>query len=146
MPQPIDFMRMIQQIRRRYAESLRPLERRWMLTGNEIDVLLFLANNPGDDTARDAVEMRGLSKSHVCKSVDALTKRGWLAGEQDKRDRRCVHLRLLPPAVQAVEECRLAQRAFLGTLYGGVTDDELETMERVLHKLEHNIKGGSSWR
>ena len=80
MPQPIDFMRMIQQIRRRYAESLRPLERRWMLTGNEIDVLLFLANNPGYDTARDAVEMRGLSKSHVCKSVDALTKRGWLAG------------------------------------------------------------------
>ena len=97
MPQPIDFMRMIQQIRRRYAESLRPLERRWMLTGNEIDVLLFLANNPGYDTARDAVEMRGLSKSHVCKSVDALTRRGWLAGEQDKRDRRCVHLRLLPP-------------------------------------------------
>jgi len=45
-----------------------------------------------------------------------------------------------------VGECRLAQRAFLGTLYGGVTDDELETMERVLHKLEHNIKGGSSWR
>ena len=97
MPQPIDFMRMIQQIRRRYAESLRPLERRWTLTGNEIDVLLFLANNPGYDTARDAVEMRGLSKSHVCKSVDALTRRGWLAGEQDKRDRRCVHLRLLPP-------------------------------------------------
>lgn len=146
MTNPTSLLLLGQQLKHRYGALCRDVETAYGLTRNEIDVLLFLANNPGYDTARDVVELRGLSKSHVCKSVDALTRRGWLAGEQDKRDRRCVHLRLLPPAVQAVEECRLAQRAFLGTLYGGVTDDELETMERVLHKLEHNIKGGSSWR
>ena len=37
-------------------------------TRNELDVLLFLANHPGLDTARDISELRGLTKSHVCKS------------------------------------------------------------------------------
>ena len=40
---------------------------------NELSVLLFLANNPALNTARDIVQLRALAKSHVCMSVDAVS-------------------------------------------------------------------------
>ena len=83
MSDPCDLLQLFQLCRRRYAAALHPVERTWGLTRNEIDVILFLSNHPGLDTARDIVALRSLSKSHVCKSVDRLTRRGFLAGAQD---------------------------------------------------------------
>lgn len=79
---------------------------------NEIDILLFLANNQPYDTSRDIVEYRALSKSHVCKSVDSLLRKGYLKGEQDQRDRRLIHLKLQPEAMPAVREAQQMQQDF----------------------------------
>ena len=57
---------------RRFA----PLSQRYHLSMREIDVLLFLANNPCYDTARDITEYRGISKSQVSQAVDLLTEQG----------------------------------------------------------------------
>ena len=40
-----------------YSRLMEPVCKKWDLTHNELDVLLFLANHPGQDTARDVVEM-----------------------------------------------------------------------------------------
>lgn len=40
----------------------------------ELDVLLFLANNPEQDTAAAMVRLRGLSKSHVSAAVEELVR------------------------------------------------------------------------
>ena len=108
MADPSSLLLLGQRIKHCYGALCRDVELAYGLTRNEIDVLLFLANNPGCDTARDIVELRGLSKSHVCKSVDALTRRGWLAGAQDARDRRCVRLRLLPPLTLTAHDVDMA--------------------------------------
>lgn len=79
MPKASELLALFQHFKRGYAAALHPVEQSYQLTRNELDVLLFLSNNPGFDTARDMVEMRGLTKSHVCKSVDALTRRSFLA-------------------------------------------------------------------
>lgn len=129
-----------QQLKHRYGALCRDVEAAYGLTRNEIDVLLFLANNPGYDTARDVVELRGLSKSHVCKSVDALTRRGWLEGAQDPRDRRCVHLRLLPAAGEAVEAARRVQAEFMALLYDGVTGEERAMLGGILAKIADNLR------
>ena len=47
------------------------------LSMREIHVLLFLANNPGYDTARDISELRGLSKSQVSQAVELLAAEGF---------------------------------------------------------------------
>ena len=39
------------------------------LTRLETDILLFLANNPAYDTAKDIVEVRMIAKSHVSASI-----------------------------------------------------------------------------
>ena len=38
----------------------------------EADIISFLKNNPGKDTAADIVELRMLSKGAVSKTVEAL--------------------------------------------------------------------------
>ena len=53
-----------------------PLSQRHGLSMREINVLLFLANNPGFDTARDITEYRGISKSQVSQAVDFLVELG----------------------------------------------------------------------
>ncbi len=135
-----DYLQLAQLGKRRYAEALRPVERKYGLTRNEIDVMLFLSNHPAHDTARDIVEMRSLSKSHVCKSVDSLTRRGFLSGRQDQRDRRCVHLTLLPGAAPAVQEAQQAQKLFLQRLSRGSTPAEEQMLAQSLKRLLRNLK------
>ena len=54
-----------------YARLLEPICKKWDLTRNELDVILFLANNPDYDRAVDIVNNRGLSKSHVSLSINS---------------------------------------------------------------------------
>ena len=86
--------RFLQSFRRFYTGRFAGLAARSGLSMREIDVLLFLANHPGQDTARDAVELRGLSKSQVSQAVEVLTGRGLLARRADGEDRRVVHLEI----------------------------------------------------
>ncbi len=87
--------RFLQSFRRFYTGRFAELAARSGLSMREIDVLLFLANHPGQDTARDAVELRGLSKSQVSQAVEVLTRGGFLERRPDSRDRRVVHLEKL---------------------------------------------------
>ena len=65
-------LRVIQQFTRYYARQFADLLARTGLSMREMDVILFLTNNPGHDTARDVTELRGLSKSQVSAAVDLL--------------------------------------------------------------------------
>ena len=58
-----------------YSALFSPLLERCGLTQLEADILMFLANNPEYDTARDIVEKRRLAKSHVSVGVAC-----WSAG------------------------------------------------------------------
>lgn len=42
-----------------YDQSLEPVCKKYQLTRMELDILLFLANNPGYDTAKDIIERGG---------------------------------------------------------------------------------------
>ena len=123
-----------------YNAVCKPLCQELGLSQTALDILLFLANNPDYKTARDIVELRGLTKSHICQSVDGLTRRGWLSGVQDGQDRRRVHLSLLPAAQTAVAAAQAVQRDFFVRLYRGVSQEERETLERVQEKMLSNLK------
>lgn len=47
-----------------YTAAMQPLCRREGLAPNGVDILLFLANNPGLDTARDVCTYRGTEAGH----------------------------------------------------------------------------------
>ena len=123
-----------------YGRLMDPICKKWDLTRNELDVLLFLANNPDFDRAVDIVNNRGMSKSHVSLSITNLERKGLLERLDDPDDRRTVHLRLLPQAEQITTAGQMAQRRFFSYLHQGVTQEQIDLMIDFARKVNDNIK------
>ena len=123
-----------------YARLMDPICKKWDLTRNELDVLLFLANNPDFDRAVDIVNNRGLSKSHVSLSIANLEHRGFLERLDDPDDRRTVHLHLLPQSEPITSAGQMAQRRFFPYLHQGVTQEQIDLMIDFARKVNENIR------
>lgn len=136
----IDYLITGRSLTKAYNKHLGEVSDSYGLNRMEINVLLFLYNNPGYDTASDIVELRSFPKSNVSKAVDALTGRGYLEGITDKEDRRIIHLRICPPALEAVKAARERQEDFLRFIYRGITKEEKRVVDHVLSVISHNLK------
>ena len=123
-----------------YARLLEPICKKWDLTRNELDVILFLANNPEYDRAVDIVNHRGLSKSHVSLSINNLESRGILRRIADPTDRRTVHLQLTENAAPITEVGQRVQKQFMDYLHQGVTEEQLELMRMFAERVHENIR------
>lgn len=125
----------VQQFRRYYDRQFTDLLARSGLTMREMDVTLFLTNNPGHDTARDVTELRGLSKSQVSAAVDLLAERGLLDRLPDRADRRVVHLALTEAGAALARQGRQIQSACLEKLFSGLTPAETDRNQQLLEKV-----------
>ena len=134
-------LRVIQQFRRYYDRHFSELLSRTGLSMREIHVVLFLANHPAHDTARDVTELRGLAKSQVSAAVDLLAARELLRRQPDKADRRVIHLAL-------AREGQKLQSTCLDALFAGLTQSEAECfqelLEKVLTSAEVRLKEGGN--
>lgn len=123
-----------------YDRQFLPLLERTGLSMRELHVLLFLANHPGQDTARDVTELRGLAKSQVSQAVEALTGRGLLRRRADGEDRRIIHLDITEAGRPLAREAQAIQAACGRRLLAGLTEEErtvfLGLLERVLEETE----------
>lgn len=125
-------------MKRRYAREMASVLDKWQLNSMELDVLLFLGNNPGYDTASDMVQLRQLTKSHVSKAVESLTAKGLLAQERDQSNRRRVHLLLAPAAQPILAAGQQAQQRFVDVLTRGFSPEDMATMQRMLELIACN--------
>ena len=123
-----------------YSRLLEPICRKWNLTRNELDVLLFLYNNPEQDRAVDIVNGRGMSKSHVSLSISKLEEKGMLLRREDPTDRRTVHLVLCGDAGKIAAEGQMAQRRFFSYIHEGVTREQIDMMVAFAKKVSENIR------
>ncbi|MBC5648401.1 MarR family winged helix-turn-helix transcriptional regulator [Christensenella tenuis] len=105
------------------------------LSQGEADVLLFLSNNPGFDTAMDVVKYRSVSKALVSKAVESLSARGYLTLHTDRRDRRYTHLVLTEAAAPALRAVLGAQAAFVDLLKSETTPEERAVISAVFERL-----------
>lgn len=122
-----------------YSRVMDPVCKQWDLTRNELDVMLFLANNPGYDRAADIVSRRGLAKSHVSLSVGSLETKGLLIRSCDPGDRRTIHLKLTEQAMEIARQGREAQVGFFSGIYAGLTSEEVEAWQSIMLKMVANI-------
>ena len=134
-----EFFDVFSQSQKAYSRQLDPVCKKWDLTRSEVDVLLFLYNNPEYDRAADIVSRRGMTKSHVSMSVANLTDRGLLAGKISPDDRRTTKLRLLEEGMKIAAEAREAQQEFFDRIYEGLSPEELEIWENITQKVVENI-------
>lgn len=136
----INYFDIMGMAKKNYARCLDPVCRRWELTKNELDVLLFLYNNPEFDRAADIVSRRGMAKSHVSLSVTNLESRGMLERQFDAFDRRMAHLKLTENGSAAAAEARQIQMQFFSKLYQGITREEFALWGEMTKKICENIE------
>lgn len=126
--------------RKEYYRSLEPVCRRWELTRNELDIILFLANNPTLNRASDIVTRRGMAKSHVSQSVSQLESRGYLKARQDPADRRITRLSLTSEAAEPAAQAQAAQRAFFSQVLKGLTQEDIALWHHLMEKVWDNLE------
>jgi DNA-binding MarR family transcriptional regulator len=126
-------------MRKSFRSRLRKSILDYHLSQNELEVLLYLANNPGH-TAKELANRRGISRSLVSKSVDLLMKQGYLRGEQDERDRRKIHLFLEEKADGLVQKMQDARLDFIQQIFRGISQEELTQIIQVLGKMINNLE------
>lgn len=126
--------------RRYYENSFQDLLEEFGLTRLEAIILLFLHNNPDFNTARDIVELRGLSKSNVSTALEALRLRQYLTTRPDPDSRRVRRIFLREEKRDVVEALARRQQETLGRLTDGFSPEELAEVQRYLDRMEENIK------
>lgn len=110
----------------------------YSLAPNEIDVLMYLSNNPSFNTAKDICKYRGISKSLVCHSVDTLCSRGYITIKEDDKDRRIDRLTLSESSMPIVEKLNKTRKDFYASLYQGLSKEEIKIFQSVLETMIKN--------
>ena len=123
-----------------YDQALDPVAQRWALTRMELDLLLFLSNNPAHNTAAEAVRLRRWTKSHVSAAVHSLQDKGLLSAEHPEGNRKTLLLIPLPAAGAMVRDGQAAQQSFYQAMYRGFTPEEQQALEAISEKIARNIR------
>ena len=122
-----------------YNAVCKPLCQELGLSQTALDILLFLANNPGHDTAAAVCRMRGLKPSIVSFHVDRLVTDGYLERREVPGDRRKTALVCTEKAAPLIARGRELQHAFAVELGRGLAPEDLEHFRRCVAVFDRNI-------
>lgn len=122
-----------------YSALSLPICRKYGINQTCFDIILFCANNPEYNTARDICDVRGIKSGIVSVAVESLINNGFLESKCDAHDRRINRLIPTQKSNGLIEEGREMQRRFTKSLSNGITEEEFEVMRNITDKIELNI-------
>ena len=122
-----------------YESFCIPLCKKYQLNQSDLDMMLFLANNPSYNTARDVCEIRGMKKGIVSVTTERLGKQGYLIRENDSADRRIQRLYLTKLCQEIVTEGKQMQRHFLEAITSELTEEEMLLYQKISDKIRTQI-------
>ncbi|MBS7007379.1 MarR family winged helix-turn-helix transcriptional regulator [Anaerostipes sp.] len=122
-----------------YRQSFQPLSEQYGLSQLEIDILLFLRNNPEHNTAKDISSMRGFAKSNVSKAVESLRVQGYLSSFQDPDNRKVHRLTLCSDMEDRIISLSVCQEQCFALLLDGFTAEERCMLQRFFDRIDANI-------
>ena len=136
---PSDFLTITQKTGHVYESFCTSVCKKYGLNQSAFDLILFLANNPSLNTARDVCEIRGIKKGIVSVTIEKLVKDGYLIREDDPSDRRIVRLFLTEKCDPVVADGRAAQEHFFHAISSGLSMEEFVMFESILGKIKKKI-------
>ena len=113
---------------------------KYELTQMEYDILMFLHNNPQNNTAAEIVKIRKSTKSHVSTSLKNLENKKLVERKQSEENKKHVEIFLLDKAELIVEEGINAQKQFAQNVLSGLTEEEKDMCIRVFNKICNNAE------
>ena len=123
-----------------YSAAMQPLSREFAIPQTAAEILLFLANNPENRTAKDICTMRQLKPGIVSLHVDTLVTLGFLERKSVPGDRRKTALVLTEKAAPVIEQGRRLQKSFADRLTEGLRAEDLAHFRRCVAAFERNIE------
>ena len=122
-----------------YGMRCKPLCRELHIPQTAFDILMFLANNPECDTARDIVEIRRIKATLVSVNVDRLVREGYLDRGPSPGDRRKILLRCTRKAEPIIARGRQMQNRFLEELFRDVDEEARAVFVQVMGSIERKL-------
>ena len=138
--QVTDFLVSIRQVMKLHEGMLKSICEAYRLTLAEANVISFLHNNPGRDTAVDIVELRMLSKGKVSQAVEGLIQKSLLQRKPDTADRRKIHLLLQPSAAPITAEIDVCRRQFYKEVFRGFSEEEWGLYQAFSRRMMENTQ------
>ena len=123
-----------------YNAVCKPLCRELNIPQTAFDILMFLANNPENRTAKDICTMRRLKPGIVSLHVDTLVTLGFLERKSVPGDRRKLHLEPTEKASSIIARGRQMQERFAQTLAQGLSPEELSCFARCMETISQNLE------
>lgn len=123
-----------------YEKMSKPLCLELGIPQTAFDILMFLANNPEHNTAKDVVELRNMKANLVSINVDKLVREGFLERGNDPSDRRKIILTCTKKAEPIITRGRTMQRQFGELLLRGVSPEALASMQETFQIIANNIE------
>ncbi len=122
-----------------YNARCKPLCRKTQLSQTALDILMFLANNPEYNTARDITEYRGIKANLVSINVDKLVREGLLERIPDTNDRRKNVLICTEKAGAIIQQGRQVQGDFFRSVFAGIDTESLRQFFGVIQRIRTNL-------
>lgn len=123
-----------------YEKYFDALVRKWGLNSTSFQVLMFFADNPEHNTARDLCRLRSMKTGIVSVAIEQLSAAGLLERRMDLNDRRIQRLYLTEKAQPVVEEGRALRVRFFERLKQGMTEEEFRIYFNLTMKLQSTVE------
>lgn len=123
-----------------YDKITLPVCKKYGINRTGFDVLMFCANNPENNTARDICAIRGIKSGIASVAVDSLIKDGLMSRREDPNDRRINRLVPTKKAMPIIKEGRRVQKCFSDRLRTDVSEEEMKNFMMFIDKLIKNIE------
>ena len=137
-----NIIRISHQIKKTYSCLCDPVIQKYHITRCELDILLFLYNNPELNKAKDIVDKRGIIKSQASMGIERLIQKEYIKVKRDEYDKRKYRIYLLDSSMEIVEDGLKVQQTFNDILFKNITDYEQEILQNILEKIYQNTKEG----
>ncbi len=137
-----DIVAMLYEIKKLYGRLCKEVMDKYSLSRSELDILLFLYNNPDLNTAKDIVEKRGIIKSQVSMTLESLIKKEYVCALRDDHDKRIYHIHLLEAAHPIIKDGLKIRETFNNVLFKNISNNDIDVFNYVMKSIYENAKEG----
>ncbi len=127
------------QLKKLIAKKVEPLIEEYDLRTVELDILLFLSRQKGQNTAKEIMNKKHLSKSHISKSIDNMRVRGFIEVCEDEDDHRILHIILTKKSEEVIQKVGKIYENCREIVQEGIEEKEMEIVSAVIAKMSRNI-------
>lgn len=131
---------LMQCISNAYMQRCAAVLEEYQMVASSFHILMFLANHPEQQTAKDISELLKLKANVISVHVNRLVDNGYLTRETMPGDRRKVRLCLTEKAQPIVESGRKMEKSFCDDLKHGISADRMEVLCDILTVIGQNAE------